>query len=153
MCSKKSFSSLEVLKRLSHAHTAITDGFLREIAMQTQENGSSTVSRARGDESPVVPGKKKEEGSTSKQKQGYVSITPSYSRVSEKLRRISSGSLQCSLFCGGQRCKYENAGRWGEKDKALQGLFSHWVTDNILAMARPSTHIFEKVQLVEQFRT
>ena len=76
--------------------------------MQTQGNGSSAVSRAQGDESPVVPRKKKEEGSTSKQKQDYVSITPSYSRVSEKLRRISSGSLQCSLFCGGQRCKYEN---------------------------------------------
>ena len=121
--------------------------------MQTQGNGSSAVSRAQGDESPVVPRKKKEEGSTSKQKQGYVSITPSYSRVSEKLRRISSGSLQCSLFCGGQRCKYENAGRWGEEDKALRGLFSHWVTDNILAMARPSTHIFEEVQLVEQFKT
>ena len=86
--------------------------------MQTQGNGSPTVSKAQGKESPVVP-RKKEEGSTAKQNQGYVSITPSYSRVSEKLRRISSGSLQCSLFCVGQRCKYENAVRWEEKDRAL----------------------------------
>ena len=122
--------------------------------MQTQGNGSPAVSKVQGEESPVVP-RKKEEGPTAKQNQGYVSITPapSYSRVSEKLRRISSGSLQCSLFCGGQRCKYENVVRWGEKDRALRGLFSHCVTDNILAMARPSTHIFEEFQLVEQFKT
>ena len=148
MCSKKSFSLLEVLK----THATVTNGFLLEIAMQTQGNGSPTVSKVQGEESPVVT-RKKEEGSNSKQKQGYVSITPSYSRVSEKLRRISSGSLQCSLFCGGQRCKYENAVRWGEKDRALRGLYSHWVTDNILAMARPSSHIFEEFQLVEQFKT
>ena len=83
---------------------------------------------------------------------GYVSVTPSYSRVSDKLRRISAGSLQCSLFCGGQRCKYECAGRWEGEDKAVRGLFSHWVTDTILAMARPSTRLFEKHQLVEQFK-
>ena len=116
MCSKKSFSLLEVLK----THATVTNGFLLEIAMQTQGNGSPTVSKVQGEESPVVP-RKKEEGSNSKQKQRYVSIIPSYSRVSEKLRRISSGSLQCSLFCGGQQCKYENAVRWGEKDRARGG--------------------------------
>ena len=83
---------------------------------------------------------------------GYVSVTPSYSRISEHLRRISAGSLQCSMFCGGQRCKYETEARWEGQDKALRGLFSHWVTDDIVAMARPSSQLFEKYQLIEQFK-
>ena len=52
-----------------------------------------------------------------------VAATPAYSLVSEKLRRVSSGSLQCALFCGGARCnsahcKYEVAHRWKETEKA-----------------------------------
>ena len=82
----------------------------------------------------------------------YVSISPSYSRVSDKLRRLSAGSFQCSVFCGGVRCKYERAERWRDEDKALKGLFSHWVTGEILAMARPSTQLFRTQGLIEQFK-
>ena len=81
-----------------------------------------------------------------------VTATPTYSLVSEKLRRVSAGSLQCSLFCGGQRCKYEVPHRWKEEEKALKGLFSHWVTDDILAMARPSTVLFREHDLIGQFK-
>ena len=149
MCSKKSFSLLEVLKTHTHCHTWVSTGD------SDADTGKWLAHRIQGAGGRIACRTKEEGGRIKrrKQNQGYVSITPSYSRVSEKLRRISSGSLQCSLFCGGQRCKYENAGRWGEKDRALRGLFSHWVTDNILAMARPSTHIFEEFQLVEQFKT
>lgn len=79
-------------------------------------------------------------------------VTPTYSLVSEKLRRLSAGSLQCSLFCGGQRCKYEVPHRWKDSDKALNGLFSHWVTDSVLAMARPSTFLFREYNLIEQLK-
>ena len=81
-----------------------------------------------------------------------VTALPTYSLVSEKLRRASAGSLQCSLFCGGLRCKYEVPNRWREEDKAINGLFSHWVTEDILAMARPSTSLFREYQLIEQFK-
>ena len=81
-----------------------------------------------------------------------VTATPTYSLVSEKLRRVSAGSLQCSLFCGDQRCKYEVPHRWKEEEKALKGLFSHWVTDDILAMARPSTVLFREHDLIAQFK-
>ena len=81
-----------------------------------------------------------------------VTTTPTYSLVSEKLRRVSAGSLQCSLFCGGQRCKYETPHRWKDADKALKGIFSHWVTDDILAMARPSTLLFRIHHLIDQFK-
>ena len=81
-----------------------------------------------------------------------VAATPAYSLVSEKLRRVSSGSLQCALFCGGARCKYEVAHRWKKTEKALEGLFSHWVTEDILAMARPSTVLFREHALIDQFK-
>ena len=81
-----------------------------------------------------------------------VAATPAYSLVSEKLRRVSAGSLQCALFCGGPRCKYEVAHRWKETEKALEGLFSHWVTEDILAMARPSTALFREHALIDQFK-
>ena len=81
-----------------------------------------------------------------------VVATPSYSLVSDKLRRLSAGSLQCSLFCGGQRCKYECEERWSDGDKAVKGLFSHWVTPSILAMARPSSHLFQKHEIIDQFK-
>lgn len=81
-----------------------------------------------------------------------MAVSPAYSRVSETLRRLSTGSLQCSLFCGGARCKYERGERWQKEDKALRGLFSHWITPGILAMARPSTKLFREEHLVEQFK-
>lgn len=86
------------------------------------------------------------------QKPSMITVTPAYSLISEKLRRVSAGSLQCSLFCGGHRCKYEVPNRWKDSDMALNGLFSHWVTDNVLAMARPSTFLFREHNLIEQFK-
>ncbi|WAR26824.1 PTPC1-like protein [Mya arenaria] len=53
-----------------------------------------------------------------------------YSKTSEKARGFISTERQCALFCGGKKCK---------------------VTDNILAMARPSNQAIEKHKLVEQF--
>lgn len=81
-----------------------------------------------------------------------VQVTPAYSYLSDKLRRLSAGSLQCSLFCGGRGCKYESGRRWAGQDKALRGLFSHWVTPDILAMARPSTHLIRSGDLIAQFK-
>ena len=57
--------------------------------------------------------------------------SPSYSLVSEKLRRMSSSSLrghrlQCSVFCGGKACKYESASYWEKEHTAISGIFSHW---------------------------
>ncbi len=80
-----------------------------------------------------------------------MSVSPSYSRVSETFRRLSTSSVQCSLFCGGARCKYERGERWGEEEKALRGLYSHWVTPDILAMARPSSRMIRE-GLVDQFK-
>lgn len=83
---------------------------------------------------------------------GAVNVTPTYSHLSDRLRRISAGSLQCALFCGGQRCKYESGLKWAAEDQALRGLYSHWVMPDILAMARPSSRLIRENDLLKEFK-
>ncbi|XP_038005320.1 protein tyrosine phosphatase domain-containing protein 1 isoform X2 [Motacilla alba alba] len=77
--------------------------------------------------------------------------TAKYTKVGERLRHVIPGHMQCSMACGGRACKYENPARWAEHEQAIKGLYSSWITDNILAMARPSTELIEKYNIIEQF--
>nr|XP_009513587.1 PREDICTED: protein tyrosine phosphatase domain-containing protein 1 isoform X2 [Phalacrocorax carbo] len=77
--------------------------------------------------------------------------TAKYTKVGERLRHVIPGHMQCSMACGGRACKYENPARWSDQEQAIKGLYSSWITDNILAMARPSTEIIEKYNIIEQF--
>nr|KAF6434276.1 protein tyrosine phosphatase domain containing 1 [Molossus molossus] len=77
--------------------------------------------------------------------------TPKYTKVGERLRHVIPGHVACSMACGGRACKYENPGRWSEQEQAIRGIYSSWVTDSILAMARPSTELLEKYRIIEQF--
>ncbi|XP_047556701.1 protein tyrosine phosphatase domain-containing protein 1 isoform X1 [Lutra lutra] len=79
--------------------------------------------------------------------------TPKYTKVGERLRHVIPGHMACSMACGGRACKYENPARWSEQEQAIKGLYSSWVTENILAMARPSTELLEKYGLIEQFQS
>ncbi|XP_057580855.1 protein tyrosine phosphatase domain-containing protein 1 isoform X1 [Hippopotamus amphibius kiboko] len=79
--------------------------------------------------------------------------TAKYTKVGERLRHVIPGHMACSMACGGKACKYENAARWSEQEQAIKGVYSSWVTDNILAMARPSTELLEKYCIIEQFRS
>ncbi|KAJ3112185.1 hypothetical protein HDU96_004853 [Phlyctochytrium bullatum] len=63
-------------------------------------------------------------------------------------------SFKC-LFCGGDKCKYENWRLWtGDPahPNAIDGLFSNWITDDILAMQRPNTILINDYGLVEKFK-
>ncbi|XP_070591869.1 protein tyrosine phosphatase domain-containing protein 1 isoform X3 [Erythrolamprus reginae] len=60
--------------------------------------------------------------------------------------------MQCSMACGGRACKYENPTRWSEQEQAVKGLYSSWITDNILAMSRPSTDLIGRYNIIEQFQ-
>jgi hypothetical protein len=51
---------------------------------------------------------------------------PKYSKVSESLRYITSGSVQCSMFCGGRQCKYEGQAKWSDSEMVIKGLYSSW---------------------------
>uniref|UniRef100_A0A8D0E2A2 Protein tyrosine phosphatase domain-containing protein 1 n=2 Tax=Salvator merianae TaxID=96440 RepID=A0A8D0E2A2_SALMN len=78
--------------------------------------------------------------------------TAKYTKVGERLRHVIPGHMQCSMACGGRACKYENPARWSDQEQAVKGLYSSWVTDNILAMSRPSTELIEKYNIIEQFQ-
>ncbi|KFQ21170.1 Protein tyrosine phosphatase domain-containing protein 1, partial [Merops nubicus] len=77
--------------------------------------------------------------------------TAKYTKVGESLRHVIPGHMQCSIACGGRACKYENPARWSDQEQAIKGLYSSWITDNILAMARPSTELIEKYNIIKQF--
>lgn len=78
--------------------------------------------------------------------------TAKYTKVGETLRHVIPSHMQCSMTCGGRACKYENPSRWSDEEQAIKGLYSSWITDNLLAMARPSTEIIEKYNVIEQFQ-
>ncbi|XP_063147879.1 protein tyrosine phosphatase domain-containing protein 1 isoform X2 [Candoia aspera] len=78
--------------------------------------------------------------------------TAKYTKVGERLRHVIPGHMQCSMACGGRACKYENPARWSEQEQAVKGLYSSWITDNILAMSRPSTDLIGKYNIIEQFQ-
>ncbi|KAL6111405.1 ptpdc1 [Pungitius sinensis] len=78
--------------------------------------------------------------------------TAKYTKMGETLRHVIPGHMQCSMACGGRACKYENPSRWSDEEQAVKGLYSSWITDNLLAMARPSTEIIEKFHVIEQFQ-
>ena len=59
---------------------------------------------------------------------------PKYSKVSESLRHATSGSVQCSMFCGGRQCKYENPGKWSDAEMAIKGLYSSWCVSYWIAL-------------------
>ncbi|XP_067133016.1 protein tyrosine phosphatase domain-containing protein 1-like [Centruroides vittatus] len=75
-----------------------------------------------------------------------------YSKLSEKFRQNAPSEFQCSVFCGGKKCKYESPKNWSHEDMTINGIYSHWVTDDILAMARPSTEVIEKYNVIQQFQ-
>ncbi|RVE71932.1 hypothetical protein OJAV_G00056860 [Oryzias javanicus] len=40
---------------------------------------------------------------------------------------------------------------WKLNQQVIRGIFSSWVTDDIIAMARPSNHLIQKYNIVDQF--
>ena len=73
-------------------------------------------------------------------------------KVGESLRRNAPKEMQCSMFCGGRRCKYEQGSSWKKEDMAIDGIYSHWITNEILAMSRPNTEAMKKYEIVQQFK-
>ncbi|KAJ3597102.1 hypothetical protein NHX12_003502 [Muraenolepis orangiensis] len=76
---------------------------------------------------------------------------PSYSQARENLVKAIPPRILCLLACGGVDCRYEGPACWRANQQAIRGLFSSWVTDDIVAMARPSSHLVEQYSIVEQF--
>ncbi|CAH1377967.1 hypothetical protein MTP99_019350 [Tenebrio molitor] len=81
------------------------------------------------------------------------SVQANYSKLSDHIRRLTPQGIQCSVFCGGTNCKYENPENWKADSLAIQGIYSHWITDDILAMARPSTVVIIQKNIIQQFES
>lgn len=107
---------------------------------------------------------------------------PSYTQARENLVKAIPPKILCLLACGGKDCRYEGPECWKANQQVIRGLFSSWwdflsvnsttigqhrhptstcrsqppstrrVTDDIVAMARPSSHLIEKYSIIEQFR-
>ncbi|XP_046889483.1 protein tyrosine phosphatase domain-containing protein 1 [Hypomesus transpacificus] len=77
---------------------------------------------------------------------------PSYSQARENLVKAIPHKIICMLACGGRDCRYEGPACWRPSQQVIQGLFSSWVTDDIVAMARPSTYLINKYNIIEQFK-
>ncbi|XP_062277472.1 protein tyrosine phosphatase domain-containing protein 1 [Scomber scombrus] len=77
---------------------------------------------------------------------------PSYSQARENLVKAIPPKLLCLLACGGKDCRYEAPECWKANQQIIRGLYSSWVTDDIIAMTRPSTHLIEKYNIIDQFQ-
>ncbi|XP_053356800.1 protein tyrosine phosphatase domain-containing protein 1 isoform X2 [Clarias gariepinus] len=77
---------------------------------------------------------------------------PSYSQVRETLVKTIPPKVICLLACGGRDCRYEGPLCWRPSQQAIKGVFSSWVTDDIVAMARPSTNLIETYNIIDQFK-
>ncbi|KAG9329184.1 hypothetical protein JZ751_007343 [Albula glossodonta] len=77
---------------------------------------------------------------------------PSYSQARENLVKAIPPKIICLLACGGRDCRYEGPACWRPSQQAVRGIFSTWVTDDIIAMARPSTHLIKRYSIIEQFQ-
>ncbi|KAI7802375.1 protein tyrosine phosphatase domain-containing protein 1 [Triplophysa rosa] len=77
---------------------------------------------------------------------------PSYSKTRESLVKAIPPKIICILTCGGRDCRYEGPGCWSMSQQAIKGVFSSWVTDDIIAMARPSTYLIKRYSILEQFK-
>ncbi|XP_069618463.1 protein tyrosine phosphatase domain-containing protein 1-like [Ranitomeya imitator] len=76
---------------------------------------------------------------------------PSYSQTRERLVRVVPPHLICSLTCGGRECRYEGPEDWTVEQQAIRGLYSSWITDEILATSRPSTRLIQDYKITDQF--
>lgn len=55
-------------------------------------------------------------------------------------------------FCGGDKCDQENYLKNKILPNAIEGLHSNWITDNILAMQRPSERLIKEYNLYAKFK-
>ncbi|KAI1305808.1 Protein tyrosine phosphatase domain-containing protein 1 [Halotydeus destructor] len=78
--------------------------------------------------------------------------TANYSALSERIRKSTPSDLQCAFLCGGRRCKYESPASWSSHELSLPGFYSHWVTEDIVAMSRPNAETMKQFNLIKTFK-
>lgn len=49
-----------------------------------------------------------------------------YTKLTEHARSLISAEKQCSMFCGGKKCKYCRPDHWKDDQMGVKGIYSHW---------------------------
>ncbi|CAM4857572.1 unnamed protein product [Rotaria socialis] len=62
-----------------------------------------------------------------------------YSVLSQAVKKLVSERTACRFGCRGANCKYERSDYWRPEQMAINGIYSNWITDNILACSRPTS--------------
>ena len=74
-------------------------------------------------------------------------------REVEALKDRARQGIHCRVACGGTKCKHEDYRRQLAQDPpAIHGLHSSWVGGLVVASQRPSTSLFAKFDLIQQFK-
>uniref|UniRef100_A0A0N4ZBC6 TYR_PHOSPHATASE_2 domain-containing protein n=1 Tax=Parastrongyloides trichosuri TaxID=131310 RepID=A0A0N4ZBC6_PARTI len=76
----------------------------------------------------------------------------SYSFLRTGILKLTPDDMKCKLYCKGSLCKYCTSNQWNEKQMDINGLFSNWVTKNIIAMSRPTEAAIKEYHIIEQFK-
>ncbi|EPB69295.1 hypothetical protein ANCCEY_11606, partial [Ancylostoma ceylanicum] len=79
----------------------------------------------------------------------FVPAAPTYSFLRTAVLSLTPGDLKCRLYCNGSACKFCNL---FDGPSVVPGLYSTWITDDILAMARPQPFHFENDIIICQFK-
>uniref|UniRef100_A0A915N3K7 Tyrosine specific protein phosphatases domain-containing protein n=1 Tax=Meloidogyne javanica TaxID=6303 RepID=A0A915N3K7_MELJA len=79
-------------------------------------------------------------------------VKPGYSSFKSGIIKLTPESLKCKLYCRGSKCIYCNPENWNEEQQVIRGVYSNWIDENILAMARPTERTFNEFNLIEQFK-
>ncbi|CAB3406661.1 unnamed protein product [Caenorhabditis bovis] len=83
--------------------------------------------------------------------QNYDKATATYSKIRTGILYLTPGDNKCRFYCKGPRCRFCVVPSRSQTVQAIQGLYSTWVTDNILAMARLQPRHFDEFSIIEQF--
>uniref|UniRef100_A0A0K0ES51 TYR_PHOSPHATASE_2 domain-containing protein n=1 Tax=Strongyloides stercoralis TaxID=6248 RepID=A0A0K0ES51_STRER len=75
-----------------------------------------------------------------------------YSSVRSGIIKLTPDSVKCKLYCRGLQCKYCNSKNWNDNETEIEGIYSNWITKNIIGMARPTEEAIEKYKIIEQFK-
>ncbi|KAI3386806.1 hypothetical protein SNEBB_000732 [Seison nebaliae] len=81
-------------------------------------------------------------------------IYPIYSALTENSRKLLSSETICKMGCRSPtKCKYERSDNWNvEKEQEIKGLYSNWITDDIIASSRPASAEIERHKLKSKFQ-
>uniref|UniRef100_A0A0K0D153 But2 domain-containing protein n=1 Tax=Angiostrongylus cantonensis TaxID=6313 RepID=A0A0K0D153_ANGCA len=77
------------------------------------------------------------------------SAKPTYSAIRSMILQLTPGDSRCRLYCKGPACLYCNV---YHGESAIPGLYSTWITENIVAMARPQAVHFENDEIIQLFK-